>query len=200
MRDDQFFLCEEDDVFDILSSLYEELPLSPYSNAPSLDLALEWEDELEPIDDIIEIEEAYGNDPVDFQRGDILLASVYQEGAGVNLTHKVRPFLVIYANAYKAYGFQLSTSSPASLINYKVVIPDHATCGIEHPCNVLVNIVRGVDMHHLRRRVGHIDYTLKQAILEKLYEIKENKDGLYTDCPLNDRIDTTIKNVERISC
>ena len=49
-------------------------------------------------------------------------------------------------------------------------------------------------------RYAHLTEEQKQAILNKLSEIWENKDGLYDDCPLNDRLDHTIKNVNRIQC
>ena len=40
----------------------------------------------------------------------------------------------------------------------------------------------------------------RRDIMSKLYDIQENKNGLYTDCMLNDRIAYTIENVERIYC
>lgn len=204
MREDEFYLCEEDNVFDTLSSLYEELTTSPYASAPGLDPNLEWDEEEYYLDllsdETADIEEAYGADAVDFQRGDILLAEVYQEGPNRNDEHKVRPFLVIYANAYRVYGFQLTTSSPASLLNYKVEIPNYAACGLNGPGSFMTNMLRGVDIQRLKRRIGHITEEQKQVLLNKLYDIRDNADGLYTDCPLRDRIDITIENVWRIIC
>ena len=204
MREDEFYICEEDNVFDELSALYEELKPSPYADAPGLDPDLEWAEEdyyLELLsDETAEVEEAYSVDTVDFQRGDILLAEVYQDGIKKNYEHIVRPFLVIHANAYRAYGFQLTTSSPASLLNYKVEIPNYAACGLNGPSSFMTNMLRGVDIQRLKRRIGHITEEQKQALLNKLYDIRDNKDSLYTDCPLSDRIDITIENVWRIVC
>ena len=202
MREDEFYMCEEDNVFDVLSSLYEELKPSPYADAPGLDLALEWEEETDYFDVVNEDlqEEGYSSDQVDFQRGDILLASVYQYGSNINREHNVRPFLVIYATASRAYGFQLSTSHPASLLDYIVEIPNHTAAGLERQCAFMVNMIRGVDCQRLIARIGHITEDQKRVLLNKLFDIKENKDGLYTDCMLNDRIDITIENVERIIC
>ena len=204
MDENQFFMCEEDNVFDTLSSLYEELTPSPYAGAPGLDPDLEWSEEDYYLDLLLdepaEVEEAYGVDTVDFQRGDILLAEVYQDGIKRNYEHIIRPFLVIYANAYRVYGFQLTTSSPASLLNYKVEIPNYAACGLNGPGSFMTNMLRGVDIQRLKRRIGHITEEQKQVLLNKLYDIRDNVDGLYTDCPLKDRIDITIENVWRIHC
>ena len=204
MKDDQFYICDEDNVFDELSTLYEELKPCTYADAPGLDPNLEWDEEVDYIDLLTEgiygVEESYGTDQVDFQRGDILLASVYQYGTNTNKDHRIRPFLVIYANAYRAYGFQLSTSHPKSLLNYLVEIPNYVEAGLARQCAFMVNMVRGVDMHRLIARVGHITESQKQALLDKLYDIRDNKDDLYDDCQLNDRIDYTIENVEQISC
>ena len=204
MREDEFYICEEDNIFDELSALYEELKPSPYIDAPGLDPDLEWAEEdfyLELLSDkTTEVEEAYDVDAVDFQRGDILLAEVYQDGAKKNYDHMIRPFLVIYANAYRVYGFQLTTSSPTSLLNYKVEIPNYAACGLNGPGSFMTNMLRGVDIQRLKRRIGHITEEQKQVLLNKLYDIRDNKDGLYTDCPLSDRIDITIENVWRIIC
>ena len=205
MREDEFYICEEDNIFDELSALYEELQPCPYADAPGLDPDLDWAEEdyyLDLLSDnkILDIEEAYNGNSVDFQCGDILLASVYQYGENINKEHKIRPFLVIYANAYRAYGFQLSTSHPKSLLDYLVEIPNYVEAGLERQCSFMVNMIRGVDMPRLIARIGHITEVQKQALLKKLYDIQKNKDGLYTDCMLNDRIDITIENVERISC
>jgi mRNA-degrading endonuclease toxin of MazEF toxin-antitoxin module len=204
MREDQFFICEEDNIFDTLSALYEEVKPCPYATAPGLDPDLEWEEEINyidlPTEDTLEIDEAYGTDSIDFQRGDILLASVYQYGENTNPEHKVRPFLVIYSNAYRAYGFQLSTSHPNSLLNYRVEVPNYQDCGLERPCAFMVNMIRGVDLQRLIARIGHITEVQKQALLNKLSDIKENKDGLYTDCMHADKIDLTISNIEKIYC
>ena len=113
--------------------------------------------------------------------------------------HNYRPFLVIYSNATRAYGFQLTTSYPASLRQYLVEIPNPEAANLK-PGSFMVNMVRGVDLCRLIKKIGHITEEQKQAILNKLSEIWENKDGLYDDCPLNDRLDHTIKNVNRIQC
>ena len=204
MKNNDFFMCEEDNVFDQLSALYEDLQPSVYSNAPALDLNFDW-DGVEELLDTVKYEddlvyEEYSSTDIDFQLGDILLARVYQENADKdNLIHNYRPFLVIYANATRAYGFQLTTSYPASLRQYLVEIPNPEAAGLK-PGNFMVNMVRGVDFVRLIKKIGHITEEQKQAILDKLHEIQENKDGLYNDCPLNDRLDHTIKNVSRIQC
>ena len=199
MKNNDFFICDEDNVFDQLSALYEDLQPSLYSNAPTLDPNLEW-DGLD-VDEGRSFSEDYDAYDVDFQTGDILLASVYQENHDkMNLRHLHRPFLVIYANARMTYGFQLSTSSPATLTKYLVEIPNYADCGLNGPGKFVLNMVRGVDHGRLLKRIGHITAEQRQAILDKLYEIRDNKDGIYDDCPLNDRLDATISNVARIYC
>jgi hypothetical protein len=206
MKETGFYICEEDNVFETLSHLYEEIKPCPYAGAPGLDLSLEYdgaEEYFEQVpDEILENinNDDYGVNPVDVQSGDIVLASVYQEGQGRNLAHQTRPFLVTYVNAYMAYGFQLTTSSPNSLINYLVEIPNWADAGLIRPSKILVNMVRGIQQQHLLRYIGHITVEQKQALLSKLYEIQENRDGLYDDCLLTDRLDTTIENVWRICC
>lgn len=205
MKNNEFYICEEDNVFDQLSALYEDLQSSIYSGVPSLDPNIEWDG----VEDFIgfadlkdvPITEEYGSYDVDFQCGDILVAKVYQENqAKMNLKHGYRPFLVIYANATMAYGFQLGTTRPVSLLNYIVEIPNYADCGLTRPGNFVVNMVRGVDHGRLFKRIGHITEEQKKVLLDKLYEIQENKNGIYDDCPLNDRLAPTIKNVERIQC
>ena len=204
MKNSDFFICEEDNVFDQLSALYEDLKPSVYSDVPTLDLSFEW-DGIEELlgtakheDDLVY--EDYTSTDLDFSIGDVLLARVYQENADKdNLIHNYRPFLVIYANATRAYGFQLTTSYPASLRQYLVEIPNPEAAGLK-PGNFMVNMVRGVDLGRLIKKIGHITEEQKQAILNKLHEIQENKDGLYDDCPLNDRLEHTIKNVNRIHC
>lgn len=132
MKDNQFFICDEDNIFDELSSLYEELKPSLYADAPELDPNLEWAEEVDYLDllpdEVSELEEAYGIYPVDFQPEDILLAEVFQYGSSINLDHKIRPFLVVYSNAYRAYGFQLTTSHPVSLL-LKGNLAELDTCG-----------------------------------------------------------------------
>jgi hypothetical protein len=64
----------------------------------------------------------------------------------------------------------------------------------------MVNMIRGVDLQRLIARIGHITEVQKQALLNKLSDIKENKDGLYTDCMHADKIDLTISNIEKIYC
>ena len=206
VREDEFYICEEDNIFDVLSSLYEEIKPCPYADAPSLDLSLDYDGVEEYLEQVPEemfenIDTTdYGINPVDAQSGDIVLASVYQEGQGKNLAHQTRPFLVTYANISMVYGFQLTTSSPASLNNYLVEIPNWADAGLIRSSKLLVNLVRGVPQQRLLRYIGHITEEQKQALLNKLYEIRENKDNLYNECLLNDRIDFTIENVERIRC
>ena len=89
MQGNNFYICDEDNVFDELSALYEELRPSLYVDAPELDLSLEWAEEVDYLDllpdDASELEEAYGTYPVDFQTGDILLAEVFQYGSSINL-------------------------------------------------------------------------------------------------------------------
>jgi hypothetical protein len=205
MRADEFYMCEEDNVFDELSALYEEIKACPYADAPGLDLDLEWAEEdyyLDLLSDSLdaEIEEDYGSDRVDVQRGDIIIAEVYQEGRNINLEHRVRPFVVTYATMNYAYGFQITHANPSSLANYRVEIPDYASCGLRQPSAFMVNMVRGVAIQRIHYKIGHITEESKRALLAKLFEIKENRDGVYTDCALNDRIDYTIENVERIVC
>ena len=207
MKNNDLFICDEDNVFDQLSALYEDLQPSVYSNAPMLDPDIEWDNIEAFIDPAINlhedvfVDEDYGSYDFDFQCGDILIASVYQENKlKKNLDHLLRPFLVIYANARMVYGFQLGTQFPSSLLKYIVEIPNYTDCGLNGPGNFFLNMVRGVDYSRLVKRIGHITEEQKQAILSKLYEIQENKGGLYDDCPLNDRLAPTIKNVERIQC
>ena len=207
MKNNDFFICEEDNVFDQLSALYEDLPPSAYSGVPTLDASLEWDNAEDFIDDDVSLYEDisavedYGSYDVDFQIGDILLVRVYQDNQDKqNLAHLVRPFLVIHATARMVYGFQLSTSSPASLLNYLVEVPDYSACGLNGPGKFVLNMVRGAEMFRLVKRIGHITFEQRQAILDKLYEIRDNKDGLYDDCLLNDRLDVTIRNVAKIYC
>lgn len=205
MKETGFYICEEDNVFDTLSHLYEEIKLCPYADAPGLDPDLEWAEEnyyldLLSEDDFIEVEESYGINQIDVQCGDVVLASVYQEGPNRNLSHQIRPFLVTYATMNYAYGFQISHANPASLVNYRVEIPDFAACGLRQPSAFMTNMVRGVAIQRIRYRIGHITEEQKQALLNKLYDIKENRDSVYTNCLLNDRIDFTIEKVEQIRC
>jgi hypothetical protein len=206
MISDQFYICEEDNVFEELSALYEEIKPPVYADAPNLDLSLEYEGVEEYLNGIPENlletidEEAYSVNTVDVYNGDIVLASVYQEGENINLAHSVRPFLVISANAHKAYGFQFTTSNPSSLLDYLVEVSNWSESGLNRPCSLLINMVRGVQHCHILRYIGHITNELKHELLNKLYDIKENKNGLYTNCMFNDRIDITIENVKRIRC
>jgi len=202
MDENQFFMYEEDNVFDTLSSLYEDLAPSPYSDAPGLDPDLEWKEEDNyTIDKVPEIEEAYGVDQVDFQRGDILIADVFQYGSNINLNHVRRPLLVIYANAYRAYGFQLTTGHPASLLNYIVEVPNYPDCGLRYPSSFNMASIVSVELSRLVHRVGHITEEQKQVILNKLLELKENLAELDTyGWWTPEKIDQTIINLERISC
>ena len=205
MQGNNFYICDEDNVFDELSALYEELRPSLYVDAPELDPSLEWAEEVDYLDllpdDASELEEAYGTYPVDFQPGDILLAEVFQYGSSINLDHKIRPFVVIYANAYRAYGFQLTTSHPASLVNYIVEVPNHKECGLKFPSSFNLASVVSIELSRLIRRVGHITEEQKQVILDKLNELKGNLTELDTyGWWTIEKIDQTILNLERISC
>ena len=207
MKNNDFFICDEDNVFDQLSALYEDLQPSVYSNAPTLDPKLDWNSVEDFVDSSTDsynedfLDEDYGTYDLDFQLGDILLVKVYQDNKDKqNLAHLVRPFLVIHATARMVYGFQLSTSDPATLRNYLVNIPNYADCGLNGPGKFVLNMVRGAEYFRLVKRIGHITAEQRQAILDKLYEIKANKDGLYDDCLLNDRLDVTIRNVAKIYC
>jgi hypothetical protein len=207
MKENEFFICEEDNIFDTLSSLYEDLKPSPYADAPGLDLSLDYEGAEEYLDqaaeELIERVSAadYGVNFVDFQCGDILLAEVFQYGSNINLDHKIRPFLVVYANAYKAYGFQLTTAQPASLLNYLVDIPNYASCGLRRPSSLRMNSIVAVDLSRLICRIGHITEEHKQIILDKLHELKGNLEELDTyGWWTLEKIDQTITNLERISC
>lgn len=202
MKDEQFFFTDEDDVFDTLNSLYEDLKPSPYSDAPGLNPDLEWgpEDETTSQDQPLE-EAGYNSYSVDFQCGDILLAEVFQYGDKINLDHKIRPFLVIYANAYRAYGFQLTTAHPVSLLNYIVDIPNYSQCGLKFPSSFNMTSVVAVDLTRLVRRVGHITEEQKRVLIDKLVELNGNLSeldtyGWYTP----EKIDMTIDNLERIRC
>ena len=202
MRDDQFFICDEDNVFDTLDALYEDLKPVIYNDAPGLDPNLAWEEETDYADsNPLSFEEEYGVDQVDFQRGDILLAEVYQYGSHINLDHKKRPFLVIYANAYKAYGFQLTTGCPASLAHYMVNIPNHTDCNLKYASSFNLSSVIAVDLSRLIHRIGHITSEQRQVILDKLNELKGNLKELDTyGWWTPEKIDQTITNLERISC
>ena len=206
MEDSQFFICEEDNVFDELSALYEDLQPCPYTDAPGLDLSFEYEGAEEYSKQLSETittlpnEQEYGINPLDVHPGDLVWASVYQEGQGRNPEHQARPFLVIYANAYMVYGFQLTTSSPTSLANYLVELPNWQSVGLPRPSKALLNLVRGVRQQYLDSYIGHITAEQRQVILNKLYEIQDDVDGIYANCLLNDRLDMTIENVWRIRC
>lgn len=207
MRETEFYICEEDNVFDELSALYEELKPSPYADAPGLDLSLEYDGVEEYFGALSEAvmtipnEQDYSINPLDIYPGDIVLASPYQEGVGRNPDHQTRPFLVLYANAYMAYGFQLTTSNPISLTDYLVELPDWQTAGLIRPSKVVVNLVRGVRQQYLHAYIGHITYSQRQALLDKFYEIRDNLDGRYTDCWSDiNRINMTIENIWRIRC
>lgn len=205
MRKDEFYICEEDNVFDTLDALYEDLQSSPYADAPGLDPELEWKEEASYVDLAVdtapEIEEAYGVDQVDFQRGDILIADVFQYGSNINLDHVRRPLLVIYANAYRAYGFQLTTGCPASLANYIVEVPNYTACNLRYPSSFNMSSVVSVELSRLVHRVGHITADQKQVILDKLNELKNNLSELDTyGWWTLEKIDQTITNLERISC
>ncbi len=206
MEDSQFFMCEEDNVFDELSALYEDLQQCPYADAPGLDLSFEYEGAEEYFRQLSETvttlpnEQDYGINPLDVYPGDFVWAAVYQEGQSRNPEHQVRPFLVIYANAYMVYGFQLTTSNPVSLTNYLVELPNWQAVGLPRPSKAMLNLVRGVRQQYLESYIGHITAEQRQAILNKLYEIQDDVDGIYANCLLNDRLSMTIENVWRIRC
>lgn len=199
-------LWDGDEIFDSQMSLYEDIKHNPYAGVPGLDSDLEWPEgdsfwDIPPDIDNPSLDEEYEDfDALDFSCGDIVLACVYQRGDHTNLQHSVRPFLIIYANAYKAYGFQITTSQPKSLVQYLVGIPNYADAGLERPCKFETAYVRGVSPNYMLKYVGHITSEQKEALLSKLEEIQENKDGLYTDAPLRDRLQITIENVQRIKC
>lgn len=205
MREAEFYICEEDDVFDELNALYEELKPSLYADAPGLSPELEWAEETDyldlPSDESSEIEEAYGTYQVDFQCGDILIADLFQYGSNINLNHIRRPLMVIYANAYRAYGFQLTTGHPASLLNYIVEVPNYADCGLRYPSSFNMASVVSTELSRLVYRVGHITEEQKQVIIDKLNELKGNLAELDTyGWWTPEKIDQTITNLERISC
>ncbi len=214
----EFYLCEEDDIYNENIDLYEDVQQCMYTDAPPLDLniGVKWLDD-SLFDDIKEedlsleefyapykfsLEElyGYGSYNINFNCGDILLARVYQEGPKMNLKHAYRPFLVIYANAYRAYGFQIGSSLPNSVLQYRVPINDPARYNLDKTSAVMTNFIRGVDFQHIVKYIGTIDEELKNKILEKLYEIKENKDGLYDDAEIMSHLDVTIENVKKIRC
>ena len=202
MRKDEFYICEEDNIFDELSSLYEELKPSPYADALSLDLNLEWTEEDDYLDlPIAEIEESYGTDQVDFQCGDILIADLFQYGSNINLDHVRRPLLVIYANAYRVYGFQLTTGHPVTLMSYLVEIPNYTDCNLRHPSSFNTSSVVSIERPRLVHRIGHITTEQKQAILDKLHELKNNLEALDSyGWWTQEKLDQTITNLDRISC
>lgn len=202
-------LWDGDGIFDSQASLYESIRPNPYVGVPGLDSNLEWPGgdlfwDVPPVFEELTLDEGYSDefDVLDFTCGDIVLAAVYQRGdqTTINPQHTVRPFLIIYANAYRVYGFQLTTSRPNSLAQYLVEIPNYAAAGLEHPCSIEVAYVRGISPNYLLRYIGHITSEQKEALLSKLEEIQENRDGLYTDAPLRDRLQCTIENVRRIRC
>jgi hypothetical protein len=202
-----FYICEEDNIFDELSALYEDLPCAMYPDAPGLDLEITYDgliDEIDPIETVYEEDyDGYSANPVDFKLGDIVAAKVFQSGEKANLSHHIRPFLIIYANAFKAYGFQLGSSYPATLLDYRVEVPEPKACGLDRKCGVFVNMVRGVERQYITKYIGHITKDLKQAILDKLYEVQNNVNGKYNECSLRDtdeRLTYTIKNVNDLCC
>ena len=207
MKNNDFFICDEDNVFDQLSALYEELQPAAYSGVPALDASLEWDNVEDLTGDTFDLNEAanmdedYDSYDLDFQIGDILLVKVHQDNVEKrNLDHLLRPFLVIHATARMVYGFQLTTSQPTTLLKYLVEVPNYAECGLNGPGRFVLNMVRGAEYFRLDRRIGHITAEQRQAILDKLYEIRDNKDGAFDDCLLNDRLDVTIRNVAKIYC
>ena len=130
-----------------------------------------------------------------------MLAEVFQYGSNINLDHKIRPFVVIYANAYRAYGFQLTTSHPASLVNYIVEVPNYKECGLKFPSSFNLASIVSIELSRLIRRIGRITEEQKQVILDKLNELKENLTELDTyGWWTVEKIDQTILNLERISC
>jgi hypothetical protein len=204
MQDNNFYICDEDNVFAELDALYEDLQPSLYADAPGLNPDLEWAEEScyedLPISNL-DIDEAYGVDQVDFQRGDILIADVFQYGSNINLNHIRRPFVVIYANAYRAYGFQLTTGHPASLLNYIVEVPNHKDCGLKYPSSFNMSSVVSIELSRLVHRVGHITNEQRQVLIDKLNELKSNLSELDTyGWWTIEKIDQTILNLERISC
>lgn len=202
MREDNFYICEEDNVFDELTTLYEEIKSSPYADAPGLDLDLEWaEEDYYPDLPSAEIEESYGADQIDFQCGDILIADLFQYGSNINLDHVRRPLLVIYANASRVYGFQLTTGRPIILMSYLVEVPNYTDCNLKYPSSFNTASVVSIERSRLVYRIGHITVEQKQAILDKLYELKNNLEvldsyGWWTQ----EKLDQTITNLKRISC
>ena len=202
MREDGFYICEEDNVFDVLSSLYEDLKPSPYADALDLDPNLGWQEEVEYQDlPFADIKEDYGTDLVEFQRGDILVADLFQYGRNINLDHIRRPLLVIYANAFRVYGFQLTTSHPASLLDYLVEVPNYTACNLRFPSSFNTASIVSVERTRLVHRVGHITEEQKQAILDKLHELKAHLDILDTyGWWTQEKLDRTITNLSQISC
>lgn len=208
MEKNKFYICEEDNVFDDLIDMYEDLSSGPYANCSELDPNLGWYEEeiiVEYSEDSEEQhlnEDSYKSYALDVDCGDIVLASVYQEAQGKNLKHSCRPFLIIYANAHSAYGFQLGTSFPTTLLDYRVEVTNYKACGLNGSGAVFLNMVRGVSQDDLIKYIGRMDNTLKEDILSKLEEIKQNIDGKYDDCPLrkDNHLETTIKNIKRIKC
>jgi hypothetical protein len=202
MKDNQFFICDEDNVFDTLDALYEDLQPGIYADASSLDPELEWSEETDYLDlPAVEVEEAYGTDLVDFQRGDILIADIFQYGNNINLNHICRPLLIVYANAYRVYGFQLTTGHPASLLNYIVEVPNYADCGLRYPSSFNMTSVVSIERSRLVHRVGHITEEQKQVIIDKLNELRENLAELDTyGWWTQEKIEQTITNLERIYC
>lgn len=202
MKENGFYICEEDNVFDVLSSLYEDLKPSPYADALDLDTNLGWQEEAEYQDlPLVDMKEGYGTDLVEFQRGDILVADLFQYGRNINLDHIRRPLLVIYANASRVYGFQLTTSHPASLLDYLVEVPNYTACNLKFPSSFNTVSIVSVERTRLVHRVGHITEEQKQVILNKLHELKANLDtldayGWWTQ----EKLDITITNLSQISC
>ena len=205
MQGNNFYICDEDNIFDELSSLYEELKPSPYADAPGLDPNLEWAEEVDYLDllsdEAFDIEEAYGVYSVDFQLRDVSLAEVFQYGRRINLGHKIRPFLVVYSNAYRAYGFQLTTGHPASLADYMIKVPNYKECGLRESSSFNTTSVVSIELSHLRYRIGHITNEQRQVLIDKLNELKSNLSSLDTyGWWSTKKIDQTILNLERISC
>ena len=204
MKENQFYICEEDNIFDELSALYEDLKPCPYADALDVDPNLEWREEADYRDlpEISsDIDEAYGMDYVDFQRGDILIADLFQYGNNINLAHVRRPILVIYANAFRVYGFQLTTSNPVSLENYLVEVPNHTDCNLRYPSSFNLSSVVSTERTRLAYRVGRITTAQKQAILNKLFELKDNLEELDTyGWWTPEKINITITNLEQICC
>ena len=180
-------------IAEAIKELNVEVNSNPYLDAPGIDLSIPWDPDAEN-----DISEAFVFSPRELETGDIIFTYVYQEGNNRNLDHNERPFLITYIKSDKAYGFQLTSQKPNSLLDYLVPISDYVECGLKKPSSIVTNMVRGVYYDRIKRKIGHISQDVKTDLINKLNEIRYDEDGKYLGSPISEKIVPTIEIVDRI--